>query len=1158
MTLTLAPELSSATEPVVPPAPFSVTPSSSLIEDIAGWNEVVVNTKYRNVAEPVAHYQMAGTWRAAIIVDGQYQTLSRNVGSAMWKLEPGPAQAAGCLAVVAVQEEASLVWTLAIKEKAIAVLTDAGTGLRHALDIAGTYKKVQVSYTPAMPTRVPIVSMADAQGNLVLYVIQNGSWTRHQFDVKGVLNVAATMRTVALTPQHFVIGVGGPQAFSIDIDLSRTQPVSPPHYDTSIPANARVAGGYQLDWANARFVYSDGSGVYVQHRDRCERLPGDWPYGAQAATDERGMLHVYLKQDADDDQRLSVLHQVDWTADGPVWMSTGNVPTPIPLTLWVHTVLCDPMPRSTAGIMALTYPSWTPERMMTLRVLTQDPLTGTWTDEEVRTESQNFQRLPRWRTQALLLDAAGAPVGGHSVRVRSMSTCTVWVQGRPYTVGPRDEQAIDVQTDARGAVSFAIDAASLTPPSLLLTADGLAEEVELRPAKPVQDYFTGTTTLPGKPLLTGEVLRTAETDGKPLIPDWPQGLSPDQVVTMMKSSMAMADPNLPQPRSAAYVLQTTDPTQPAFQEFETAEELRAAREHWMDAPDFGGFWDRIGHFLGDVAHAVTSGAAKVGRIVLDVGKRAVEIMITVQGRLVSLGEFVIHTVRDAIRAVEAVWRAVGAFIQDVLAWLRDLLISRDVFDTAAALESGLVQMPGFLREQLNLAGRYTDGFFGRQKEAVHARIAELKTFFNGQSLADQPYLGTAMNQYLGHVPGFSLLAETQRPSCLWLAEKVVDAARNLDEPTPAHEPLVDAELSAGIQEAWQTFVQRLEASSGAFKAALDDVGMLLRNLVGDVSLPALMQLQISTLLNLVDHLVDALLDLCDAMLQALLTLVGQALSGIEVLLRTEVNLGPLQALIDFMARLVGQDAPRLTVAGLLSLVVAFPATLSWKVLHGPNAKLFPGGHLPQDVTTGAVAPGFDGNVPSLDGFTKYQPCAHFGAVLGFADGIVETGLDVVAPATAETPLLVTGALAVASVGEALMNWPSERGVPFVDKLDFQSPGQCAWLIGLLGPIFDIAPRLAGMKLGRNMDPAGQWALCGIGTAASLLGFIDAVTSNDPWAWKMSSVLEPLGDALQPLRSASAIELTAGLSFTAKPVIDLLAIALPAAARGIEAQAARNP
>ena len=365
---------------------------------------------------------------------------------------------------------------------------------------------------------------------------------------------------------------------------------------------------YQQDYANIEaVVLGEDNHVYLAH-DR--EHGGRFGIGGVTARDGIGvrdansLMHLYL---IGNDGSLSVLHQTGW--DSKSWplfprvktKSGAMVTVAIPLASGVLAVAVDQYPVDHPVLVTFaakgatgqgaTGQGETGQGLAPVRLLGQDAVTLQWWNESVQLAAAHFYKVSCWQTRATVLDRDGQPVPLHYVSLHAETTTTVDVGGETYVLDSQ-RPPVEVRTDLRGQVVFTSPASGLVAPAITVSAEGLPASAEIRPDAGVQSYLAGTGKLMFKPTFDAATLKDATVNGRPLVPPnvWTPTRTAEDAVKGMQSIIAVADPNLPKPKGAGFMLQMYASDRPFFQTFATAEELEAARSHLGGLPEFGGWW----------------------------------------------------------------------------------------------------------------------------------------------------------------------------------------------------------------------------------------------------------------------------------------------------------------------------------------------------------------------------------------------------------------------------------------------------------------------------------------------------------------------------------------------------------------------------------------
>jgi hypothetical protein len=133
----------------------------------------------------------------------------------------------------------------------------------------------------------------------------------------------------------------------------------------------------------------------------------------------------------------------------------------------------------------------------------------------------------------------------------------------------------------------------------------------------------------------GATLKGAMVGGRLLVPPsvWTNKQTPDGAVKAVRYLIALGDPNMPRQPHAAFLLQGCDTSRQGFQTFSTAHELHEALLRIRQGDDYGGFWDDLKEFAGDVWEGVKSATVSVAGVAANVAEPTVNLFIRDAGRV---------------------------------------------------------------------------------------------------------------------------------------------------------------------------------------------------------------------------------------------------------------------------------------------------------------------------------------------------------------------------------------------------------------------------------------------------------------------------------------------------------------------------------------------
>ncbi|GHG75107.1 hypothetical protein [Streptomyces griseocarneus] len=649
---------------------------------------------------------------------------------------------------------------------------------------------------------------------------------------------------------------------------------------------------------------------------------------------------------------------------------------------------------------------------MPLRIHVPDPKAGE-ADERTSAPEGGGTRLhetTRHRLEAALTDAQGAPVPRYRVLVRvadGCAPCRVVCQGRTVVIG-RDPS--ELFTDAYGRLTISLLADGIATPRLELTAQGLPGPVVLEPGRTVHEYLAGKrkTLNPSNP---GGGLPEFTEDGgalKRLVP----GVDPGDAGSAAKAIRKGAAIGLGETTSDAGFVFAVDHGGAAgrsdgvtFRDLRSEEELLleldlmngnpgvalapgatdelAEPYMWGWAKDL---WNKMKKVGGDIWQGLKRGAMVVEKAVVEGGKKLVPLAVRI-GKVVIEGvKLAFHALQQVAHFITRVLKAIGAAIEKVIEWLKALFAFRDIWNTKKAFEQAMRSAGTVLRSAAGEAAQDARQWVGQEKRDLHPHIERFVRQHGSSSLAPK-----VPDSHSG-VPGATSGHDVHRN---WLMDKV--QAQPLTLPSTAGSTVGDE-----VPDSLAAWVDKAVGSLGG-------AGVGYARAIGDLLKSP--EASLKEFATSSEAIIDMGLDLVGALVAEVERFVANGLLAFQSMLDTELSLGPLNKLWEWLADLADHPGDKLTFGGLLALLAALPATIGYKLLYGSDNQPFPGGSLPDPAA-------MNGDGRNTEAYDAIKTCIMAGGLLQAMSVMTATMADVLGE---ETPDLLTGvsiALAVIIFGLA--------------------------------------------------------------------------------------------------------------------------------------------
>jgi len=678
--------------------------------------------------------------------------------------------------------------------------------------------------------------------------------------------------------------------------------------------------------------------------------------------DAENLLHLYGR---DAKATLNAVHQTGWAQDPgtsmrlgvPVWDAHADqrgqsVLTTRPLVAKVATYEIDAFPDELPSQHVMHQGV---EPGESCAIYTQSTRTNFWSTEKVRLVPETLPQayaVPRYQTTLTVKDGFGAPMGGVPVSLTADVPVDLEVGGGFYRTG--SVTPVTLVSDATGRITMRVVAKGLSVPMLYATAPGLSQSVTVQMAADVHKFLAGDGSLPNhQGGFTAETVTTAtKPDGTPLFPkvredgvagDWPP--SAEDVVTWCQAAFAV-DAGTPLPPAMraglgegeqvhGFTLQTHDPDRAGFEVFTNAEQLTARRAA-IEAK--GGIFDEAEDWWGDVWQGIREGVNAVGEVFINVADSVIELVITLADGVIAVLRAAWDDILTAAHAVEAAFVAIGAAIDDALTWLKWAFDFGDVVKYAKQLDANVRQLPSLVRPLLDDFEPKLHGFFVAQEAAVHELFTDLK-----QQVLPNRTTGSLQTPMAGvpahvEVPATAQAADqVQGPHASWLSDKLTNGSTSAAGSSGV--VILDEDLKARVDGLADEFMHILTSSAAGsdLEAALEDVGKLFTNLFRADDAQTAMALELATLFDLLEHLIEAGLEFLDSASHQAIEWLRRALDTFIQLLDTPVTGLPLLDVIwDYLVEAAGlhvADFP-LTWGHLMAVFVAFPTTVICKMITG--------------------------------------------------------------------------------------------------------------------------------------------------------------------------------------------------------------------------------
>lgn len=795
--------------------------------------------------------------------------------------------------------------------------------------------------------------------------------------------------------------------------------------------------------------------------------------------------------------------------------------------------------------------------------------TQSWTASEIHLPAVETTQISTYRVQLTLSDAWGTPVSGQALQISASLPATALINGRGLALSAAP---VPVITDLSGRATLAILADGLFAPQLTVSSPLLSTPVIVSPSTSVNAYMSGTTSLNFLPKLDSDTLRDATIDNRPVAPLAHDDKSVANLAVGVLAGAAKAATNSASPTLAAHALGrqqrpatsddrvTAHPEGPASSRDDTPPTEGTSHPHpplkLGSAPprldrfvDVMGVQLSIGDLGKDALYAIKTGVAKVSAVVVAWDNTAKRWVATLTADFAAWGEkaldLTIAGLEDAAHVFHSVVNHLGALLGDFIDWLKAkiLAVLTDSVALAQRYDGWLLQLADQLTDLTTKAQDGSRGYFAAQKSNVHKALGTLKNQLGTQTLATIGQPAHAVRG-VGIGSGDSTAAALPDARSSWLLEKV-----NQQNVSATKTPTVSAALNKLIGDLRTDLAQEGQD----FIKAADDFKDAITTLVSNPRQFA--GVGAGKLIDLLGDVIDALLDLADLVADVALNLLKITIATFNEIVATNLTDLPL---VGRLLKAAGMSKD-LTVGGLVTLIIAFPTVLGYKLVHGADAVLFGGPSRPSVGPPAALPVGLDEataaalNAPTAT-FARVQATvaqdlnfatgsalglwAYFDLLSAIIAGVDPKGppdffawIDMAAPA-------IIGALTVPA---------HDGGLPFTSAIDLNSNADdftaIAWTAGVAPALFTAI----GLYVSKTSSAAAATpvqndmlqftAFSGFISAA--MGVLAAAEADSGVTAAVESILGNIGYMSAPALSTEAIEASDGVSAVAAGIIGFI-------------------
>ncbi|MBK8256444.1 MAG: hypothetical protein IPK82_27720 [Polyangiaceae bacterium] len=561
---------------------------------------------------------------------------------------------------------------------------------------------------------------------------------------------------------------------------------------------------------------------------------------------------------------------------------------------------------------------------------------GNWQTSRVLVPtSKEVEEVSSYSTDLQVLDAVGSPVPNAPVQVSASEQTEIMVNGSFYTISP--DTPAHLTTSAAGFITVTQQTNTLAIPVLEFAVDSISpgQSVAVEQSAGVQqrlEVLTGPELMDARvadgSFLLGEQYRNPETTAS-LASACNEAMALTKAGTNQLGDGPMFSRQgkkrgvgvIPRGTAADLTRVTADHSphwavsfrggKVAFTKLTPEEaatrvaEMRARTPHLSRA---GGFLDWIGA-IGDFIVGIAEGIVDVVETVITTIGDAIHAVITfIADGVEYLFNTVVEFVEQAFDLVETFFAQVKVFFEKVFEWLGFIFNWNDILRTREAMAYATNQFMGFLPLAVGAVQTLFDNAIANVQSQVDAFFDQLVNEVGGGSLGGYTDTNTPSEPNFSSANANNIILNATLENASSASSAVIRA--------------VDSGPFDVLVQLIKTLVDAVE-NNEAFDQALT----LMQNLGG--SLDQIFVQIVQALLRVVQGLAKVMLAGVQAVVDAVLQLVQSFLNGIIALLNDKWDIPFVTTFYSWITG--GSD---LTLLDLLSLVVAIPSTILFKILKG--------------------------------------------------------------------------------------------------------------------------------------------------------------------------------------------------------------------------------
>jgi hypothetical protein len=518
---------------------------------------------------------------------------------------------------------------------------------------------------------------------------------------------------------------------------------------------------------------------------------------------------------------------------------------------------------------------------------------------------------------------------------------------------------------------------------------------------------------------------------------------------------------------------------------------------------------RVGNIFSDFWNWLVRGikklAAEIKQVIVSIAEDVYVGLQYVWNGIKKVFKAIIKVIEDIAHAIASFFVALAKLIEDIIEALSVLFHFGEIIWTQKWIESyfgeQLLNLKQTVKTKVIPA---TQNFFTQGKDEIKQLFGQATTQAPTNRISQQSGVGSTTHTVYNVGQKGSNATSSRAVHCSWGTQKMKANVPSTGQATSSVSSSVGGE---SISDFFNGFIQSL--TTGTLSEDFSNFQSSFNSMFQSTSVSGFFQNALNTFLGLIEGLLEFMLDIASGLTAGLLNIfddVIDLLVGADGILNQRIE-------IPFFTWLFKQiTGEKLTLLNLITLVVAIPVTIIFRVVEGQYPSQ---ANLPQ--TSLAADPASNAEVTALSETLQYML-----AIAGFGLGCVGGCLSAIGDSDPEAPSVI----AKLSVGVSLLS--ISPALPLISNDSPQSSDWCSFGISVALGLLSVTGVISVNEAFSAIYGALQSAwLCMLSLGSLIISCINFSQIQNAGAWdKVAlsiSVFSVVAGIINPIKLITALE-----------------------------------